>query len=239
MQKQVWTWTSPLLSPEPARLVRWGHFGSPVLIFPTAGGDFEEVERFELISALAPLITQGRMKAYSVDGLAARAWLAGTRSPWECGQLQERYDAHVSGEVLSRIREDCHDDRIEPILAGASIGAAVALHTLIRDPGSFRAVIAMSGRFEMPVACSREGMPVSLLQSLSMLDSARLEQLRQRRILLGCGQGDHERPRDSECLSEALGSRGIACRLSLWGAASGHTWTSWRERLPPLLAELL
>src|SRR5581483_6639759 len=51
MQKQAWTWTTPRLS-EPARLVRWGHFGAPVLIFPTAGGDFEELERFHLISAL-------------------------------------------------------------------------------------------------------------------------------------------------------------------------------------------
>ena len=24
-------------------MVRWGHFGQPVLVFPTAGGDFEEI----------------------------------------------------------------------------------------------------------------------------------------------------------------------------------------------------
>lgn len=239
MQKQVWTWTSPLLSPEPARLVRWGHFGAPVLIFPTAGGDFEELERFELISALAPLINEGRLKAYSVDALSVRAWLAGTRSPWECGQAQERYDAYVNGEVLARIREDCHDSRIEPVLAGASLGAGIALHTLIRHPDSFRAVIAMSGGFEIPVATGREGVPISLLQSVSMLDAVRLEQLRRRKILLGCGQGEYETPRESERLSEALGSRGVSCRLSLWGAASGHTWTSWREKFPPMLTELL
>lgn len=239
MQKQVWTWTSPLLSPEPARLARWGHFGVPVLIFPTAGGDFEEIERFELIRALAPLIDQGRMKAYSLDALSVRAWLEGIRSPWECAQFQDRYDTYVTGEVLTRIREDCHDDRIEPILVGASLGAALAVHTLTRDPRAFRAVIAMSGAFELPVSCSREGLPVSLLQSLSLLDGPRLEELRHRKILLGCGQGDHERPRESEQVSEALGSRGVPCRLSLWGPASGHTWMSWRERLPPMLAELL
>ncbi len=52
--KQDWTWRSARL-PEPARVARWGHFGQPVLLFPTAGGDFEEVERFKLIAALAPL----------------------------------------------------------------------------------------------------------------------------------------------------------------------------------------
>ena len=48
MQKQAWTWTTQRL-PEPARMARWGHFGTPVVIFPTAGGDFEEIERFELM----------------------------------------------------------------------------------------------------------------------------------------------------------------------------------------------
>ena len=26
-------------------VVRWGHFGRPVIVFPTAGGDAEEIER--------------------------------------------------------------------------------------------------------------------------------------------------------------------------------------------------
>ena len=30
-------------------LVRWGHYGVPVLLFPTAGGDAEEVERHRLV----------------------------------------------------------------------------------------------------------------------------------------------------------------------------------------------
>ncbi len=36
------------------QLVRWGHFGTPVMLFPTAGGDAEEAERFHLIGAIAP-----------------------------------------------------------------------------------------------------------------------------------------------------------------------------------------
>ena len=33
-------------------LVRWGSFGTPVLVFPTAGGDAEEIERFHLVDAV-------------------------------------------------------------------------------------------------------------------------------------------------------------------------------------------
>src|SRR6266702_1969699 len=142
MQKQAWTWTTRRL-PQPARMARWGHFGTPVVIFPTAGGDFEEIERFQLIAALGGLIDGGRIKAYSIDGLAVRAWLSATSSRRDCARLQDRYDSFVYEEVLQRIREDCHDDRIEPILSGASLGAFAAISGLCRYPDAFRAAIGL------------------------------------------------------------------------------------------------
>jgi esterase/lipase superfamily enzyme len=50
-------------------MARWGHFGVPVVIFPTGGGDFEEIERFQLIAALGELIDGGRID----EGLRASA----------------------------------------------------------------------------------------------------------------------------------------------------------------------
>ena len=47
-------------------VARWGTYGVPVLLFPTAGGDAEEVERHHLIAHLEPLIAAGRAKVYSV-----------------------------------------------------------------------------------------------------------------------------------------------------------------------------
>ena len=48
-------------------LVRWGTVGQPVLLFPTAGGDAEEIERFQMIDVLAPLLDAGKIKVYSCD----------------------------------------------------------------------------------------------------------------------------------------------------------------------------
>jgi esterase/lipase superfamily enzyme len=39
-------------------LVRWGNYGAPVLIFPTAGGDAEEIERFGLVDACGKISTR-------------------------------------------------------------------------------------------------------------------------------------------------------------------------------------
>ena len=53
-------------------VVRWGDYGRPVLVFPTAGGDAEEVERFHLVGACAELLDAGRVKLYSVDSVNGR-----------------------------------------------------------------------------------------------------------------------------------------------------------------------
>jgi len=239
MQKQAWTWTTQRL-PEPARLVRWGHFGTPVVIFPTAGGDFEEIERFQLIAALAELIDGGRIKVYSIDGLAARAWLSGTASPQDCARLQDRYDSFVYEEVLKRIREDCHDDRIEPILAGASLGAFAAVSGLCRHPNVFRAAIGVSGVYDLSGRyCGEDSGAFSASGGLKTLKGPQLERLRQRDLVLGSGEGDYERPADSRRMADACAAKAIPCRLSLWGPERDHTWSTWREMLPRLLAEQL
>ena len=103
--KQTWTWNTPRL-PEAARVARWGHFGTPVLLFPTAGGDYEEVERFKLIHVLEPLLSAGRIKVYSVDSVAGKTWLAGTHPVDYCSRVQNLFDAYLYEEVVPLIRRD-------------------------------------------------------------------------------------------------------------------------------------
>ena len=105
-------WYSDRVEQEIA-LVRWGHWGQPVLIFPTAGGDAEEIERMQLIAALRPLIEGGRIKVYSCDNLAGRAFAANTGSiEYRC-LLLNRFEEAVAREVVPAIRLDCHDEGAE------------------------------------------------------------------------------------------------------------------------------
>jgi esterase/lipase superfamily enzyme len=220
MQKQAWTWTTPRF-PQPARLARWGHFGAPVLVFPTAGGDFEEIERFLLVASLASLIDGGRIKVYSVDGLAARARLAATTN------IDDRFDTFLYEEVLQRVRTDCQAARIEPILVGAALGATTAVGTLCRHPDSFRSAIGMSGVYN------------DTINYVTSLGGSQLEQLRRRSVTLGTGAGDYEHPTESKRLADALGAKGVQCRFKYWGPGRDHTWSTWRDQLPGLLGELL
>jgi esterase/lipase superfamily enzyme len=250
MQKQAWTWTTPRL-PQTARMARWGHFGTPVLILPTAGGDFEEIERFQLVAALAALIEGGRIKVYSIDAVATRAWLAATTSVQDCVSLEARYDTFIYQDVLERIRSDCQDDHIEPILVGASLGAATAVSVLCHHPDSFRAAIGLSGvygggtRFSggcygAPVsAAALHATPLTAVNYVATLGGTQLSKLRQRAIVLGSGAGDYENPDESKRLADAFGAKAIPCRFDSWGPQRDHTWSTWRAQLPGLLAEQL
>ncbi|HZO21204.1 MAG TPA: alpha/beta hydrolase-fold protein [Steroidobacteraceae bacterium] len=239
MQRQVFTWTTRRLN-EPAHMVRWGHFGTPVLLLPSAGGDCEEIERFGLIGALGELIGQGRIKIYSIDGLPVRTWL-GNASPQECVRFEKRHDAFLCREVVPRICADCQVDSIAPVIAGVSLGAFTAVAEICRHPEVFRAAIGVSGVYDLARhlrAASSEKIRAFSAAALLRLGS-KLEPLRRRMIVLASGEGPHETPAESRTLAAALEAQRIPSRLSLWGPAHDHVWASWRAMLPQLLSEQL
>jgi len=233
MQRESWIWSSPRLA-EPARVVRWGHFGTPVLLFPSAGGDCEEVERFQLVGALADLIERGRIKVFSVDGIAARAWLRGTLSPEQCARTQREYDAYIDSEVVPLIRRDCHSDVIEIVAAGPAIGGCSALSALVRLPSVFRVAIALSGIFDLSKYVV-SGLTPALASVLPLhsLPALANDTLRHRFALLATGEGAYEQPAESERMSAALGAARVNHNLEKWGRDYAHTWNTWREILPP------
>ena len=47
---------------QPIGLARWGHYGTPVLVFSTAGGDAVVIERNGLVGACWALVESGRVK---------------------------------------------------------------------------------------------------------------------------------------------------------------------------------
>ncbi len=238
--KQVFRWYSPHVEQE-VQLVRWGTFGTPVLLFPTAGGDAEEVERFHLVGALMPLIESGRIKVYSIDSIAGKAWISKQHSAEFCSLLQNRFDALVYQEIVPAIRHDCESPDIEIIAAGASIGAFNAVATICRHPDAFRLAIAMSGTYDLSKYLEGRFIQdfyfASPLHFLPGLEGPQLEQLRKRAILLPSGQGDFEDIGESWRMAAVLGAKGVPNRVDPWGTEWRHDWVTWREMLPKYLSE--
>jgi esterase/lipase superfamily enzyme len=172
-------------------LVRWGVVGVPVLVFPSAGGDAEEIERQGLVNACGPLLAEGRIKIYSVDSVAGHAMVTKTGSPEYRLWLLNQFHECVRWEVVPAIHADLGGQAMDVIAAGPSIGAFNSVAVLCRYPDVFGAAIGMSGSYNIDRfyggAWSQDLYYAAPLQFLPGLDGTHLDRLRQRQVILASG----------------------------------------------------
>ena len=222
-------------------VARWGHFGVPVLVFPTAGGDAEEIERNHLVDACAGLLEAGRVKIYSCDSVAGRALATFSGSPEYRMALLNQCHHAVRQEVVPAIHADTGGDQ-RIVTAGASIGAFNAVALLCRFPDTFEAAIGMSGTYRirrfLEDRWSEDLFFASPLDFLPGLDGDDLQLLQQRRVILASGEGAHEDIGESWALADVLGSKGVPNRVDSWGPETIHDWPTWWRMLPQYLEEL-
>jgi esterase/lipase superfamily enzyme len=234
-------WRSERLGVE-STLARWGDYGQPVLIFPTAGGDAEEIERFLMIKVLEPLIEAGKIKIYSCDSVAGQVWFNKTGSPDYRMKMQHAFHQYVKHEVAPAIHNDCQSADIGIWTAGASIGAFHAAAVVCRFPDLFHRAISMSGTYNLmrfiEVSEPNEEYRVSSpLYFVPHLEGPHLDLLRQRYIHIATGEGKWENVGESWGLANVLGAKGIPNRVDNWGPAWHHDWITWREMMPKYLGE--
>ena len=206
-------------------VVRWGLYGSPVLVFPSAGGDAGEIERHGLVDACGPLLAEGRIKLYSVDSVAGQAMVTKTGPVEHRMWLLNQFHECVRWEVIPAIHADL-GGRPDVVTAGASIGAFNAVAVLCRYPDVFGAAIGMSGTYRIErfydEAWSQDLYFAAPLQFLPGLEGPQLDRLRQRRVILASGEGDWENIGESWRMAEALGAKGIPNRVDNWGPEWAH-----------------
>jgi esterase/lipase superfamily enzyme len=234
-------WYSSRLEQDIA-VVRWGTFGTPVLVLPSAGGDAEEIERNGLVEACGPLLAAGRVKLYSADSVAGQAMVMKTGSVEYRMRLLNEFHECVRWEVVPAIHADLGDRALDVITAGASIGAFNAVAMLCRYPDVFSAAIGMSGSYRIErfydEAWSKDLYFAAPLQFLPGLEGPQLDQLRQRQVVLASGEGEWEDIGSSWQMADALGAKGIPNRVDNWGPQWAHQWPTWRRMLPQYLDEL-
>jgi esterase/lipase superfamily enzyme len=223
-------------------VVRWGTYGAPVLVFPSAGGDAEEIERFGLIEACGPLLAEGRVKLYSVDSLAGQAMIMKTGSVEHRMWLLSQFQECVRWEVIPAIHADLGGQPIDVLTTGASIGAFNAVAVLCRYPDVFSAAVGMSGSYRIERfyddAWSQDLYFSAPLQFLPGLEGAQLDRLRERRVVLAAGEGKWEDIGESWQMAAVLGAKSIPNRVDNWGPQWSHDWPTWHRMLPQYLREL-
>jgi len=241
MSKLVTRWHSTRVD-RTVDVVRWGTFGRPVLVFPTAGGDAEEIERQHLVDACGELLDAGEVKLYSCDSVNGQALLRGEGSSHHRQWLQRQFLEYVRHELVPAVRADCSSDDIELVATGASIGAFNALACICRFPDVFRAAICMSGTYDLrrfyDGDLGEDFAWSSPLHFVPQLQGDALERLRQRMVVLASGQGPNEDVGESWAAAHVLGSKGVPNRVDQWGPEWPHDWQTWRAMLPQYLREV-
>ena len=219
----------------------FGHWGAPMLAFPTSHGDEWELERNGLIAALGESIDGGRAKFFCVGSNNHESFLNRGAHPSHRSWRQRLFDDYIRNEVVPFIHSHCRS-AVGITTTGMSLGAYHAANTLFRYPDVVKRTYALSGVYDM-----RSRMdggydenfyfhnPVDYLSNLT--DPWYFEHYASCDIHLATGTGPWEDSSSTYQLSGVLSSKGIRHHLDDWGSRGGHDWPYWKDQLRTYLSE--
>lgn len=241
MQRFIDGWHSPSLN-RWMDIVTYGHYGFPLLMFPTAAADFLEYERFQLIDAISQWIDAGKVKVFSINSINQEAWLNRGMHPGARAWRQVEYNKYVCDEVVPYIWNSCRG-RLGVITAGASLGAYHAANQLFRRPDLFAGTLALSGDYDIRHYFWGDYHDENIyfnnpVEYIPNLGGDYLNMLQHKgAIFIATGQGAYENPGASRYLSDLLSAKGIRHELSLWGYEWPHDWPTWRAMMRYFIGE--
>ena len=241
MQQEHHRWYSHRLGRDMGIRVH-GHYGMPILVFPTSAGDEWEYEGQHMISALAHHIDAGKVKFFCVSSVNSESWYDKQAHPFHRSYVQAMFDAYIASEVAPFIHHHCQG--WQPITTtGSSFGAYHAANTLLKHPDLFKRCLALSGVYD--VSSFTDGMadentyfnnPAHYVANLG--DPWFLGQLQGCDIHLATGNGPWEDSGPTYRFSEILRSRGIPHSVDDWGPDGGHDWPYWKRQMDVYITRL-
>ena len=224
----------------------YGHYGRPVVAFPSENGQANDWEDRGMVEALGDLIDGGRIKLYCVPSFDSESW---TRRDLELEERARRH-GHYEWWILSRLVPFVQADSSthELIATGCSFGAYHAANFCLKRADLFPVAIGMSGVYDVAVQGGGErGDAVYFsnpMDYVGHLHGDHLDWLRgQASLLLVCGQGQWEDTTgaldSTKRFAALLGEKGIRHELDLWGHDVPHDWPSWRRQIAHHLSRLV
>ena len=133
------------------RLIAYGDFGRPLLVFPSELGHRWDFEQTGMLEAVASLVEAGRVKVYCVDSGDAWSWRADDLPLEERARRHSAYESWITHQVGPWIRDDCGGTG-EMIVTGCSFGAYHAANFALKHTDLFAHAICLSGVYDVSVA---------------------------------------------------------------------------------------
>ncbi|MGK5683352.1 esterase family protein [Actinoplanes sp. URMC 104] len=224
----------------------YGHYGRPVLVFPTEKGNAWEWADNGMVGAAEELIEAGRVKLYCVDSFDVDTWSAHHLPLEDRARAHAAYDSWILEAVVPHIHGDTGADA-GILTAGCSLGAYHALNSAFRRADLFPEALCLSGNYDPGTwnAWGEHGDAVYFHNPtayVANLHGDHLDWLRSRlHLVLVCGRGQWEDTTGALAstprMAELLAAKGIRHELDMWGPDTPHDWPSWRAQLARHLPE--
>jgi esterase/lipase superfamily enzyme len=225
----------------PGAVIRYGHWGRPVLAFPTEQGRAWDYENNGMVDAVAGLIDAGRIKLYCVDSYDHLTWSDRSVPLEERARRHGVYESWITDHVVPAIGRDSPGTG-DAVVTGCSLGAFHALNLALKRADLFPVAICQSGSYDPSRwhgwgergSAAYFSNPTDYVQNLG---GNHLEWLRARVfVLLTVGQGAWEtHPTESlpstRLMAGLLRAKGIGCELDEWGVDVSHDWPWWQRQL--------
>lgn len=124
-----------------------GHFGYPILMFPTSQGSYLQNRDFKLIDSVEKWIDEGKIKLFNIETLDSENLYKESVSPEERIQKFENYEQFLYQEFFPYLQKIHNVHRIA--VAGCSFGGFHAANFAFKFPDAVSHMFCLSGAFSV------------------------------------------------------------------------------------------
>ncbi|GGF93176.1 hypothetical protein GCM10010912_42710 [Paenibacillus albidus] len=220
----------------------YGHAGKPMLVFPTSLGRFYQFEDSGMIETLHEFIDAGKLQIWACDSIDGETFFSAHWNREERINRHEQYDKYITRELIPGILHQSKGNNggaeQKILISGCSMGAYYSANFFFRYPHFFDTLIALSGVYSTQYFFGDHldgniyyNSPLHYLPQLE--DAGYLNQYRNSRIIVCCGQGafEDEMLHETRLLQELLMYKQIPARIEYWGHDADHDWPWWNKQI--------
>lgn len=212
-----------------------GHWGYPILLFPTSMGRFDQNKEFGLTDSVRWFVETGKIKLYLVDSIDKDSWYAKHLHPGVRAYNHSVYDRFLNDELVPSIRRESNVDKVA--VAGCSFGGYHALNFSFKHPDKVAYLFSMSGAFD--IRSFMEGHSddhVYFNNPVEFIQHEESWKYNHMKIVLGTSEWDICL-NDNVRMSQILKAKGINHWLDIRGWDK-HDWPLWCQMFPEYISQM-
>ena len=209
-----------------------GHYGYPIIMFPTSMGSYTQNADFHLNNSVAHFTDSGKIKLFNLETIDELSFYADWLSPSERVANYEKYVQFLIQEFIPYIQKTHNTHRVA--VAGCSFGAYHAANFAFRFPDVVSHLIAMSGAFSIRNFMDGQNVDLAYFNSPEeFMPNEESWKFNHMRIVLSTSDQD-------VCLGKNLNMSSILSQKNIdhWYDEKkwiSHDWPLWRMVFPEFI----